>query len=84
MEQVLVPVLTPGDIVVMDKLGSHKSCRVRDLIEAAGAKLRFLPPYGPGFSPARTPSRKSKRTSGEPQSAPSPASGIGSARSSTT
>jgi len=35
----------------MDNLGSHKGPRVRKLIEAAGAKLRFLPPYSPGFSP---------------------------------
>lgn len=52
VEQILVPVLTPGDIVVMDNLGSHKGRRVRALIEAAGAELRFLPPYSPDFSPA--------------------------------
>jgi transposase len=51
VEQVLAPVLSPGDIVVMDNLGSHKGRRVRELIEAAGAELRFLPPYSPDFNP---------------------------------
>lgn len=49
--QALVPVLSPGDIVVMDNLGSHKGRRVRELIEGAGAELRFLPPYSPDFNP---------------------------------
>jgi DDE superfamily endonuclease len=44
VEQVLVPVLAQGDIVVMDNLGSHKSRAVRQAIRAAGAKLFFLPP----------------------------------------
>lgn len=44
VEQVLVPTLKAGDIVIMDNLGSHKSAAVRQLIEAAGARLRFLPP----------------------------------------
>ena len=52
VEQVLAPALVPGQIVVMDNLGSHKGPRVRELIEAAGAELRFLPPYSPDFSPA--------------------------------
>jgi transposase len=51
VEQVLVPTLRPGDIVVMDNLGCHKSANVRDAIEAAGAELRFLPPYSPDFNP---------------------------------
>lgn len=51
VEQVLVPTLRPGDIVVMDNLGCHKSAKVRDAIEAAGAELRFLPPYSPDFNP---------------------------------
>lgn len=51
VEQVLAPILTPGDVVVMDNLGSHKGPRVRHLIEARGAELRFLPPYSPDFSP---------------------------------
>lgn len=51
VEQQLVPVLKPGDIVIMDNLGSHKSAAVRQLIEAAGASLRFLPPYSPDLNP---------------------------------
>jgi transposase len=51
VEQVLVPTLRPGDIVVMDNLGCHKSADVRDAIEAAAAQLRFLPPYSPDFNP---------------------------------
>lgn len=49
--KVLVPTLTPGDIVIMDNLSSHKGPRVRELIEAAGAELRYLPPYSPDFNP---------------------------------
>ena len=49
--QVLVPELRPGDIVVMDNLSSHKGPHVRQLIEAAGARLLFLPPYSPDFNP---------------------------------
>ena len=51
VEKVLVPDLRPGDIVIMDNLSSHKGPRVRKLIEAAGAKLRYLPPYSPDFNP---------------------------------
>lgn len=43
--QLLVPELRPGDIVIMDNLSSHKRAAVRERIEAAGATLRFLPPY---------------------------------------
>lgn len=49
--EVLVPDLRPGDIVVMDNLSSHKGPLVRALIEAAGARLLFLPPYSPDFNP---------------------------------
>ena len=48
---VLVPGLRPGDVVVMDNLSSHKGPRVRELIEAAGASLRYLPPYSPDLNP---------------------------------
>ena len=48
---VLVPTLTPGDVVIMDNLSSHKGPRVRQMIEAAGAELRYLPPYSPDFNP---------------------------------
>ena len=51
VEQVLVPTLAPGDIVVMDNLPAHKPIAVRAAIEAAGAELRFLPPYSPDFNP---------------------------------
>ena len=51
IEQVLVPELRPGDIVVMDNLSSHKGSAVRQAIEAVGAKLLYLPPYSPDFNP---------------------------------
>jgi len=51
IEKVLVPTLRPGDIVVMDNLGSHKSKAVRQAIRAAGAKLFFLPKYSPDLNP---------------------------------
>ena len=51
VEQVLVPTLRPGDIVVMDNLGSHKGQAVRRAIRNAGAKLFFLPPYSPDLNP---------------------------------
>jgi len=49
--RVLVPSLAPGDVVVMDNLSSHKGRRVRDLIEAAGATLLYLPAYSPDLNP---------------------------------
>ena len=51
VEKVLVPDLQSDDIVVMDNLSSHKGSRVRELIEAAGASLLYLPPYSPDFNP---------------------------------
>jgi transposase len=51
VEQLLVPALRPGDIVIMDNLGSHKGQAVRRAIRAAGAKLFFLPPYSPDLNP---------------------------------
>jgi transposase len=51
VEQVLVPTLRPGDIVVMDNLGSHKGKAVRAAIRAVGARLFFLPPYSPDLNP---------------------------------
>jgi transposase len=50
-EQVLAPALRPGDVVVLDNLSSHKSARTRELVEAAGAELVFLPPYSPDLNP---------------------------------
>jgi len=51
VEQILVPTLAPGDIVVMDNLGSHKVAGVRQAIEAVGATLIYLPPYSPDLNP---------------------------------
>ena len=51
VEQVLAPSLQPGDVVVLDNLAAHKQPAVRAAIEAAGAQLRFLPPYSPDFNP---------------------------------
>ena len=51
LEQALVPVLRAGDIVVMDNLSSHKVAGVREAIEAAGATVRYLPPYSPDLNP---------------------------------
>jgi transposase len=51
IEQCLVPTLRPGDIVILDNLGSHKGPAVRRAIRAAGAKLLFLPPYSPDLNP---------------------------------
>jgi transposase len=51
VEQFLAPALKPGDIVIMDNLASHKRPKARELIEAVGARLIFLPPYPPDFNP---------------------------------
>jgi transposase len=51
VEQLLVPTLIPGQIVILDNLPVHKSARARRLIEAAGCSVRFLPAYSPDFNP---------------------------------
>jgi transposase len=51
VEKVLLPELRKGDVVVMDNLPGHKGPRVRQLIEASGAQLLYLPPYSPDFNP---------------------------------
>ena len=51
VEQVLVPTLQPGDVVVLDNLAMHKQAAVQAAIEGAGARLRFLPPYSPDLNP---------------------------------
>jgi len=51
VNRVLVPELTAGDIVIMDNLPAHKVAGVREAIEAAGARLLYLPPYSPDFNP---------------------------------
>ena len=50
-EQMLTPVLRPGDIVIMDNLADHKVVGVREAIEACGATLLYLPPYSPDLNP---------------------------------
>jgi transposase len=51
VDQFLVPTLRSGDVVIMDNLSSHKGAKVRERIEAAGARLLYLPPYSPDFNP---------------------------------
>ena len=68
VRHVLAPTLRPGDIVIMDNLSSHKRVAARQLIEAAGAELRFLPPY--------TRSRKARLTAHLPAPPPSHPQGI--------
>ena len=51
VEEVLAPSLRPGQVVMMDNLGAHRGERVRELVEARGCELLFLPPYSPDFSP---------------------------------
>jgi transposase len=51
VDQVLIPTLQPGDIVIMDNLGSHRSSAVRRALRAVGAKLFFLPKYSPDLNP---------------------------------
>ena len=50
-QQVLAPTLRAGDIVILDNLPAHKAKSARDAIEAAGARMLFLPPYSPDFNP---------------------------------
>ena len=51
VEQILAPTLGPGDLVILDNLGSHKVAGVREAIEAKGARLLYLPPYSPDLNP---------------------------------
>ena len=61
VEQHLAPALKPGDIVVMDNLSSHKVAGIREAIEAAGAELRYLPPYSPDLNPIELAFSKVKK-----------------------
>jgi len=61
VEQMLAPNLGPGDVVVMDNLGSHKVQGVREAIEAKGAQLLYLPPYSPDLNPIELAFSKLKR-----------------------
>ena len=74
VDQVLVPELKPGDVVVMDNLGSHKGASVRSSIEAAGARLLYLPTV-PTSIRSRMPSPSSRPHSARLLRAPSTASG---------
>jgi transposase len=51
IEQILLPTLTPGDLVVLDNLSAHKSSRVEQCLREHGCQLLFLPAYSPDFSP---------------------------------
>jgi transposase len=51
VEQILVPTLRPGDVVILDNLPAHKSAAARNAIKTAGAQMLFLPPYSPDFNP---------------------------------
>ena len=51
VDQLLAPTLKPGDVVILDNLGSHKGKAVRRAIRASGARLLFLPPYSPDLNP---------------------------------
>jgi len=61
VEHVLVPELTPGDVVILDNLSPHKAAGVREKIESAGATLLYLPPYSPDFNPIENMWSKVKR-----------------------
>jgi transposase len=50
-EHVLLPTLTPGQVIILDNLSPHRALQVRALVEAAGCRLLFLPPYSPDFNP---------------------------------
>ncbi len=62
VEQVLVPELHRGDVVIMDNLPAHKPIAIRKAIEKAGASLHFLPPYSPDFNPIEMAFAKLKAT----------------------
>ena len=82
VEQFLVPTLSPGDIVIMDNLGSHKGQAVRQLIRSAGAKLFFLPRYSPDLNPIEQVFASSRPCCAKPIRAPPKPPGAASAHSS--
>ena len=61
VERLLVPSLRPGQVVVLDNLSVHKSPRARRLVEAAGCRLAFLPPYSPDLNPIEQAFAKCKQ-----------------------
>jgi hypothetical protein len=70
LEQVLLPALRPGQVVVVDNVGAHKPDRMRVLVEAAGCRLVFLPPTRRTCPRSRRPSARSRPWSRPPQRAP--------------
>jgi len=82
-QQVFVPTLASGDVVILDNLPAHKSAAVREAIEAAGGQLLFLPPYSPTSTRSKMPSLSSRPCSAKPQPEPSNTSGASSATAST-
>jgi len=70
VEHFLVPTLKEGQMVVMDNLQVHKSTRVRELIEGAGAQVLFLPPTRRTSRPSKRPSRRSRASCAGPGPAP--------------
>ena len=75
VEQVLVPTLKKGDIVFMDNVRTHKVVGVREAIEAAGARLRYLPAYSPDLNPIENAYAKIKSDPRKAPPAPSTHSG---------
>jgi transposase len=61
VKQILVPVLKPGDLIVMDNLSAHKVAGVRETVEAVNAKILYLPPYSPDLNPIEMVFAKFKR-----------------------
>jgi transposase len=84
VEQFLTPTLKPGDVVILDNLGSHKGKAVRQAIRAVGARLVFLPKYSPDLNPIEQVFAKLKTLLRRPASAPSRPPGGGSATCSAT
>jgi transposase len=60
VREFLCPTLKPGDVVIADNLSSHKVAGVKEAIEAAGATIRYLPPYSPDLNPIEQLSSKLK------------------------
>jgi transposase len=71
VEQVLVPTLRPGDVVVLDNFAVHKQPEIHTAIEAVGARVQFLPPYSPDFNPIEQAFAKLKPSCGRPAHAAS-------------
>lgn len=84
--QLLVPALRPGQTVVLDNLSVHKSARARQLIEAAGCALRFLPTYSPDMNPIEQAFAKTKQAlrRAEPRSVDAVVAAVGAALATVT